>query len=270
MASCAAHSTAPDGHAAQGTILSGHPPYFFVEPGRLDAGTVELDGPDARHLLTVRRAAAGDLVTVSDGHGSLAEGRIESLGRGSLRVALGDRRTVERPRPRIEVLLGLARAPKVDTAIRQLVELGVDAVTLFPAARSVARWDTTQAGAARRRWEGIARAAAQQSHRAWLPELTGPLALDAAIEQAARRGAGLVADPSADTPLGATLAGWPAHPVGIWVAAGPEGGFTPGEVGMLREAGAVAVTLGAQILRTETAPVVLASILLYHFARFER
>lgn len=250
--------------------MSGHTPYFFVEPGRLDAGTVELEGPDARHLLAVRRAAPGDRVTVADGQGSVAEGRIESLGRGSLTVALGERRTVERPRPRIEVLLGLAKAPKVDTAVRQLVELGVDAVTVFPAARSVARWDAAQAGAAGRRWEGIARAAAQQSHRAWLPDLSGPLPLEAAVEQALRRGAGLVAEPSAGAGLGAALAGWPAHPAAIWVAAGPEGGFTPGEVGMLRDAGAVAVTLGAQILRTETAPVVLASILLFHFARFGR
>ncbi|HEU5004176.1 MAG TPA: RsmE family RNA methyltransferase [Actinomycetota bacterium] len=250
--------------------MSGHPPYFFVEPGRLADDTVKLEGPEARHLLTVRRAAPGDEVTLSDGHGSVAEARIASTGRGSVTLALVDRRTVERPRPRIEVLLGLAKTPKVDSAIRQLVELGVDAVTLFPATRSVVRWDAGQAGAARRRWEGIAQAAAQQSHRAWLPELEGPLPLGTAAERAASQGAGLVADPGAPSALSAVLAGWPVDPAGVWVVAGPEGGLTEAEVGLLREADAVPATLGAQILRAETAPIVLASILLYHFARFER
>src|SRR5207302_7412551 len=70
---------------------------------------------------------------------------------------------------------------KVDGVVRQLVELGVDGIGVFEAGRSAARWDAAREAAAAARWSTIAREAAKQSHRAWLPALRGPSSLEETV-----------------------------------------------------------------------------------------
>jgi 16S rRNA (uracil1498-N3)-methyltransferase len=231
-------------------------------------------GADARHLAVVRRAAAGDRIAVSDGRGRLVEARLAAVGAARIdAVALGERH-VPRPVPRVEVFQGLAKGAKVDQVVRQLVELGVDAVSVFHAGRSVARWDAARAASAGDRWASVALEAAKQSHRAWRPEVTGPLDLEAAASRAAGAGTGLVAQPGAPIPVRAALdaledpgGGRPAL-AGLWLVIGPEGGLAPGEVSAFYASGARPVSFGDQILRTETASVVLASLVLYRLGRF--
>ncbi|MGH2717547.1 MAG: RsmE family RNA methyltransferase [Actinomycetota bacterium] len=237
-----------------------------------------IEGPDARHLAVVRRAGSGDAIRVSDGRGRLIEARITSATPSRVEAAVAGDRHVPAPSPRVAVFLGLARGQKVDVVVRQLVELGVDALTVFQAGRSVARWDAGKASAARFRWAVIAREAAKQSHRAWLPDIIGPLPSAAATAsalaqaQAATGGSaafGLVAHPAAAVPVREALESIPARVGQVWLAIGPEGGLADDEVASFVAAGATSVTLGPQILRAETAPIVLASLVLFRLGRFD-
>lgn len=233
-----------------------------------------IDGPDARHLAVVRRAAPGDLVRVSDGQGRVIEGRLAAVAPDRVEAAVVDDRHVARRRPRVGVYLGLAKGDKVDQVVRQLVELGVDAVTVFQAGRSVARWDQAKASAARFRWAVIAREAAKQSHRAWLPEISGPLASASAAAEVAASGpggpaCGIIAHPAASVPIRQALEAIPAGAAGVWLATGPEGGLAAAEVSGFVAAGGTAVTLGSQILRAETAPIVLASLVMFWLGNFD-
>lgn len=230
-----------------------------------------ITGPDARHLAVVRRAAPGEWVRVSDGRGRVIEARLDTVSATRVEATVvGDRR-VETPRPEVQVYLGLAKGDKVDQVIRQLVELGVDAMTVFQAGRSVSRWDQARASSARFRWAVIAREAAKQSHRAWLPTVAGPLPSAAAASEAAAQlpATGLVAHPQAAMPVREALGQLDAGTDRVWLAVGPEGGLSPDEVASFGAAGGMAVTLGTQILRAQTAPVVLASLTLYQLGRFD-
>jgi 16S rRNA (uracil1498-N3)-methyltransferase len=245
--------------------MSGHAPFFFADPAGLEADRLTIEGEDARHLAVVRRAFPGDLVRISDGRGTIADARLMSVTPAAVGAEVLTRTVTSAPSPRIEVHQGLAKGDKVDGVIRQLVEMGVDRIVVFEAGRSVARWDGARQAAAGRRWATIAREAAKQSHRAWLPVLEGPLP-DAAAAVTAGRGLGLVAHPAAGSRLGDVLDEVPP-PASVWVVVGPEGGLSEEEVATFAAAGAVPVSLGPQILRTETASVVAAALVLHHFGR---
>jgi 16S rRNA (uracil1498-N3)-methyltransferase len=245
--------------------MSGHAPFFFAEPKALDAAEMTIQGEDARHLAVVRRASPGDVVRISDGRGTIVEARLTSVAPGAVGAEIVDRTLTPAPTPRVEIHQGLARGDKVDGVIRHLVEMGVDRIVVFEAGRSVARWDPGRQGAAARRWATIAREAAKQSHRAWLPALSGPCSVTEAAAEG--RGLGLVAHPAAGSRLRDVLAEQGAGAESVWVVVGPEGGLSDGEVATFSAAGAVPVSLGPQILRTETASVVAAALVLQHFGR---
>ena len=257
--------------------MAGHAPFFFVDPSLLDArggtggGTAELvlSGDDARHLAVVRRAAVGDVISVSDGRGRVAHARLTALTPRSVRAELEEIRRVAAPSPPVVLCMGLARTVRVDEALRHLVELGVDKVVIFEAGRSVARWDEQRRRAAVARWAAIARAAAKQSHRAWLPEVLGPLGAAEAAVRAGGGGRGVIAVPGAEARLDDALAAPPGAPVWapVWAVVGPEGGLAPDEVAAFTAAGATPIGLGDQILRAETASVVVATLVLHHVGR---
>src|SRR5437870_4096096 len=250
--------------------MSGHAPFFFAEPAGLEADRLTIEGEDARHLAVVRRASPGDLVRISDGRGTIVDARLTSVTPAAVGAEVLERTVTPAPSPRVEVHQGLAKGDKVDGVIRHLVEMGVDGIVVFEAGRSVARWDGARQAAAGRRWATIAREAAKQSHRPWLPVLAGPLRETEAAAAPAGRGLGLVAHPAAGSRLRDVLADRApggGGPESVWVVVGPEGGLAEDEVASFAAAGAVPVSLGPQILRTETASVVAAALVLHHFGR---
>ncbi len=250
--------------------MSGHAPFFFAEPAGLEADRLTIEGEDARHLAVVRRASPGDLVRISDGRGTIVDARLTSVTPAAVGAEVLERTVTPAPSPRVEVHQGLAKGGKVDGVIRHLVEMGVDRIVVFEAGRSVARWDGARQAAAGRRWATIAREAAKQSHRAWLPVLEGPLRGAGAAAATAGRGLGLVAHPAASSRLRDVLedrAPTSGGPESVWVVVGPEGGLSEDEVATFAASGAVPVSLGPQILRTETASVVAAALVLHHFGR---
>ncbi|MGH2708324.1 MAG: RsmE family RNA methyltransferase [Actinomycetota bacterium] len=224
-----------------------------------------VEGPDAHHLTVVRRARPGDLIHVCDGHGRLVDARLISLYPGRVRAEIVAERVLTRHGPSISVAQALSKAAKVDHVVQRLVELGVDEVVVFRAGRSVPRWAPDKALRMQDRWAGIAREAAKQSRRAFLPRVVGPLDAGEAALAMGEAELTLIADEQATAPLRSALTEQAPGRVGLVV--GPEGGLSRQEVGLFAERGAIPVTLGTQILRTETAALVAAALVMYHFGR---
>lgn len=210
--------------------------HVFV--GDLDAPV--LGSGDVHHLRRVLRLAPGSDVTAGDGAGRWRPCRL--TGGPALEVA-GDPVAEPPPEPPITVAFALVKGERPELVVQKLTELGVDRVLPFVAARSVVRWEPGRADRNVDRWRAIARQAAMQCRRTWLPEVA-PVATFASV--AALPGAAL-ADPAGDPP---TL----NRPV---VLIGPEGGWTPEE----RKAGLPIVCLGAHVLRAETAAIAAGAIL---------
>jgi 16S rRNA (uracil1498-N3)-methyltransferase len=231
------------------------PPHLFA--AHVDADRIEIVGDDARHAVRVLRLRRGEAVTISDGAGTVVDAVIADAG-PTLVAAVTARRFVERPRPMLTVVQGIPKASKFDEIVQHLVEIGADLIVPLRAHRSIPRWD---GDGKVQRSRTIAHEAAKQSRRAWLPLVADPVDLaDAPIQAPA-----FVLHEEAATGLIDAL---PARaPDGVTLFVGPEGGFDPKEVELLTGRGATAVTLGSQILRAETAPIVAGTLVLGRYGR---
>jgi 16S rRNA (uracil1498-N3)-methyltransferase len=236
-------------------------PYVHLDAdlaGAEAGATVPVD-PEARHHLTrVLRLRDGAALEASDGRGRAAQARLEDD-----RIVLTAAATTSPvPHPTLTVVQGLPRSRKLDEVVRQVTELGADRVVPVAASRSVTRLDGDRADRAVERWRAVARAAAEQSRRAWRPEVTEVLAVDrvtAALPAGTRV---LLAHVGARVPLpdvvGTLTAAATPH---LAIAVGPEGGWSDAEVTAFVDAGADVVGLGPTVLRTEHAAAAALAVL---------
>jgi 16S rRNA (uracil1498-N3)-methyltransferase len=210
---------------------------------------VSLPDDEIRHLVTVLRLRDGAPLEVADGRGLHADGL---LAEGTATLTASPSRQ-ERATPSLEVLQALPKGRKIDEVVRVLTELGVDAVTLVAGERSVSRPAADRVGALRERLAAVARAAAQQSRRAHLPVIHGPVETTAITASEGR--ALLLADPPpADGVRSfAAAAADVRRAAAVAVLIGPEGGFSPAEIDHLCAQGAIRVGMGPVVLRTEHA-----------------
>ncbi len=209
----------------------------------------DLDAPvlsreDRHHLERVLRLRAGEELTVSDGVGGWRRCRF-----GPSLEPVGEIERDDRPSPRVSVGFAVVKGQRPEWAVQKLTEIGVDRIVPLVTARSVVRWPvgggagTHGGGAHVERLRRVAREAAMQSRRSWLPEVADVTAF-----------ADLTAEP------GAALAhpgGGPPSPAHTVILIGPEGGWDDAEL----RRGPPLVRLGGHVLRTETAAVVAGTLL---------
>ncbi len=217
-----------------------------------------LSDTDEHHLSRVLRLRDGESVTASDGRGGW---RSCVWADGTLRAS-GDVVTVAAPPQRIGVAFVPVKGDRNEWSVQKLTEIGVDDIILLaPTRHSVVRW--SDADKQLRKLRVVAREAAMQSRRVWLPAVSGLVSL---LDALAMPGAA-VADPTAtSTALSASPAApgtVPASPAApnraspALIVVGPEGGFDDDEI----PANVPRVSLGDTILRAETATLVAATLL---------
>lgn len=216
---------------------------------------VDIGGDAGFHAATVRRIRPGEQLTLGDGAGVLAECRVEQADRAGLRVRVVDRRVVDAPAPSVTVVQALPKSERSELAIELATEAGADGFVAWQADRCVARWDGSRADKGLRRWRAVARAAAGQSRRAWVPPVDGVLGTAALVAWVAEQ---VAAGTTVLVLHDAAAAGLPdvAAASALAVVVGPEGGITDAELAALTGAGAVAARLGPTVLRTSTAAAV--------------
>ncbi|WP_308796432.1 16S rRNA (uracil(1498)-N(3))-methyltransferase [Agromyces silvae] len=218
--------------------------------------TVELAGDEARHAVAVARVRVGERLSIGDGRGTIVRGEVVATAPRALSLAVGEVLLTERAAPSIALVQALAKGDRDELAVQAATELGVDRIVPWAAARSVSRWEGPKADKGRLRWATIAREAAKQSIRAWLPEVdevTATAHLPRRLDGARL----LVLEPTAEVAL--TDLSFDGRDLALIV--GPEGGIAPSELDGLAAAGAEAVRLGASVLRTSTAgPAAIAVI----------
>jgi 16S rRNA (uracil1498-N3)-methyltransferase len=226
---------------------------------------VRVDGDEAHHAVAVRRIRVGEALLLTDGRGALAEGAVEATGKRTLDVRLTSYDVLAEPSPSVTVVQALAKGDRGERAVEMLTEIGAARIVPWAAARSVAVWKGDRATKSLARWRATAREAAKQSRRAWHPEVAELASTDYVREIAAAADLAVVLHEEATASL-ASLAVPEAGNVVLVV--GPEGGLTDEEVAGFVAAGAHAVRLGAEVLRTSTAGVAATAAILSRTPRW--
>jgi 16S rRNA (uracil1498-N3)-methyltransferase len=214
-----------------------------------------VDGDEGFHASNVRRIRPGEEIDLGDGDGTAAHCVVEDVARGRLTARVLDRATVPLPSPRVTVIQALPKSDRSELAVELATEAGADAFVAWQASRCVARWDgPAKVDKGLRRWAAVARSAARQSRRPYIPSISGVVST-AELGQRVRddTGVALVLHESATVPITEVSV---AQADSLMLIIGPEGGIADDEIAALSDAGATAVRLGPTVLRTSTAAAV--------------
>ena len=247
--------------------------HFFVSPSQINGHTIVITGEDVNHIKNVLRMKPGEEISIGNGaddneyRASIKEIKDDEIICDLLFVKEDG---VELP-VGITLFQALPKSDKMDTIIQKAVELG--AVRIVPVAteRAVVKLDAKKAASKKERWQKISEAAAKQSKRAIVPEVTLPMTMSEAVNMAASMNAAAIPYELENGMDGMkafvdkvkSLAGNKDTKPEAAVFIGPEGGFVDEEIELAGNAGITPVSLGRRILRTETAGMTVLSILMY-------
>lgn len=240
--------------------------HFFAEPSRIRENQIYIEGSDFNHMKNVLRMKAGEDVSVSDGCGNTYLCCVGNYEKD--RAVVDILKKMEKDTElsaKLYLFQGLPKGDKMDFIVQKAVELGACEVIPVKTARSIVKLDEKKGRKKTERWNLIAKSAAEQSGRGIIPEVTNILSWKEALQRAGEMDVLLIpyelAEGMKETKaiFSSIRAG---QSVGIFI--GPEGGFESREVEEACEAGALSVTLGRRILRTETAGLAVLSVLMYH------
>jgi 16S rRNA (uracil1498-N3)-methyltransferase len=241
------------------------PGHRFYNPN-LSSG--KLSPEESHHAADVLRLRSGDSAAIFDGKGTEARVRLTQV--SAEEVSYETLSTARTPPPTCRIRFGQALIKPVgmDLLIQKLTELGVSEIWPIASERSVSK----PSGEKRisHRWESIALSACKQSGQNWLPKIyeAGPLDTFLSSPNPAPPVARIIGSLQPEAkPLPALLAAvrQTGNPPALDLLIGPEGDFTPAEIGRARSAGFQPASLGPLVLRSETASLFIASVLHYEF-----
>lgn len=242
---------------------------FFLH-GYIVGDEIEIELPQdvSHHIVRVLRLRRDDVIEVRDESGRSWKARISETTGKRVRVLLIEEVFLgNEPPVDLWLFLALARSDRVDLAIRQATELGVQKIALFPSARSQYRIHDSKILDKISRWTKIAKEAICQCRRQHFPEIFYfPSFLEALSFAEKKMGFGedilkIVATESCQNRLTRHISiNRPKRFEKIAISIGPEGGWSEEEKLSFESKGWIPVSLGPRILRYETAVVVALSL----------
>ena len=238
----------------------------FVTPAALKTDPVGLSAQESHHLARVLRVEAGQEMTLFDGEGTRADGIVDSVSKKEVTVRITKRETIEPHPVEITLIQAVCKPDRFDMILQKASELGVR--TIQPIVTQNTSLPTGKIEKMIGRGEAIIRNASQQCGTAWLPVFQPLEKISAILSSIGTYDALFIgslqsnAKPFKKALRSLTEAGMsPAPRVALLI--GPEGDFTEEEVKTAIHVGAIPVTFGSQILRTETAAIFGLSVLVY-------
>ncbi len=251
-------------------------PKFFVKNEQINSDEVRIIGEDVNHIKNVLRMKVGDTFNIcNDADASNYIVMIESFCKDEIVCKIKEKidNTAE-SNVKVHIYQGLPKADKMELIIQKSVELGVEKITPVEMKRCVVKLDGKDKVKKIDRWQKIAEVASKQSGRDIIPEICSIKNVESISEEFSDYDIILLCyENEKNTFLKDVFRGareknrFAKDYLKIAVIIGPEGGIDISEVEFMKQRGAIAVSLGNRILRTETVSLSLLSIIMYEFER---
>lgn len=230
-------------------------PRFHCPADLVPGAEIELPAGAARHV-QVLRMQPGEVITLFNGEGGEFEATVIRMGRSDVDVEVGAHHLVEREARRaVHLLAGITANERMDWLVEKATELGVASITPLMAERSVLKLKGERADKKLAHWQGVAVAAAEQCGRNRVPVIHAAVSLNDWIKKAPPGQRWVLSLSEGTQPLSQMPKDEP-----VTVLSGPEGGLSPTEEACALAAGFAPVTLGARVLRAETAPLAVLAV----------
>ena len=239
-------------------------PKFFVSKESIENNIAKIEGKDAFHIARSLRMAVGDNIYISDGEGHDYLATLTDIKDDLCTAEILSEGDSAEPKMIITLYMAYPKGDKLETVIQKAVELGATRIVPFESSRCIKRPKADKVAKQGERLSKIAEEAAKQCGRGIIPEVTHPLSYSEMLEDAKGSALRLMCyEKESDLSVKALLS--QGMPESIAIIVGCEGGFSPEEVEAAVNAGCHSVTLGKRILRCETAPLTVLSMILYQF-----
>ncbi len=246
--------------AREETCRGGGSHRFFLEGMRGEPGARVDLAPLSHQLRSVLRLDAGSVITLLDGSGAAYPTRIESLEKGQATgTVLRSEPALGEPSVELTLYQCVPKGDRFAWILQKGTELGVSRFVPVISSRTVVR-PAERLLPKYERWRAVVREAAEQSRRGRLPVVEEPLHWAEALERV--RGLGLLAWEEAD----GIRSNWQAEAAdsdAVSLLVGPEGGITKEEAEAAQARGWLPVSLGPRVLRSETAAIAAAALVMH-------
>ena len=236
---------------------------FYVPRQAVKGNMITMRGPEAHHAVDVMRLSKSDEVVVFDGTGKEYHGTIKEISDKSLSIDItSTEEIVIEEAFSITLIQAVTKKDKMDYIVEKATELGVASIIPVFTDRTVPKWDESKMAAHAARWQKIANEASKQSGRVRVPSVGKVASFNEIIKISSGCDLALIAALSKDSvPLKKALNGFKDGSLAL--AIGPEGDFTPDEVAAARTAGFKLISLGRNVLKSDTAGLAALAMLNY-------
>jgi len=235
---------------------------FYVNPASVLGKKIYAEGEVGHHIIDVMRLGEGDSVTVFDGTGKEYKGTIASTGNKRVVIDILEINTTEKDSiVNISLAQAIPKKDKMDMIIQKATELGAVEILPFESSRTIVRARGERRQRKIERWRKIALEASKQCGRAELPKVADVVRFEAVLGLLPEYDLAVMPCLSGESiPLKSALRNV-NKPKKVLAIIGPEGGFTEDEIEKAGGKGAVLVSLGGLVLRSDTAAIATLSIL---------
>ena len=234
---------------------------FRIDPEKIRGRQAIIDDAlEIRHINKVLRLGVGEPVILFDGKGKEYQASIARISSAEISFLLTPEADSPRKESSLKIIFGAAllKSAKFDWLLQKVTELGVGEIVPFTSSHVVPRWGEDQAENRHARWEKIVAEAAKQCGRAVIPRILPPRSFEEVLGDDWGEVKKIILW---EKEKAVVLTEAVAHPSGVFVLVGPEGGFSDEEAGQAQAAGFKPVRLGPRILRAETAGIAVVAIL---------
>lgn len=241
---------------------------IFIAPENINDKRVVIDEEQARHIEKVLRLKTGNNLIAFDGSGNEYSLRLAGRVDGNLVGEIdGVQGKIDEPSLRLILVQGIAKGDKMDTIVQKAVELGISIIYPVVTRYTVVRLEQKKAAKKVERWQIIAREACKQCRRSIIPEVKPVMELLNLYSVIGSKPAIMLYEKEIDTRLKTVLQQKQNrfNSNELYLLVGPEGGFSDYEVTEAKKQGILTAGLGPRILRTETAGLAAASIIMYEY-----
>ena len=240
---------------------------FYVPPSQIRVDIATITDSEHHHLRNVLRITPGETVRIIDGQGNVYTAEVLDAGvkRSSSEVRILNYEFHASLPPSIALFQGLPKNDKMALILQKTTEIGVTQIVPLRTEYALQKPSRDRY----ERWHRIVISATKQCKRAWLPELCDPQTFQASLTQLDRFSLCLLLNPDSNevsnTQHIREVLRKVSEAVTIALFVGPEGGFSDQEITAAIDNGCVPVTLGRNILRTETAAIVAVAAVAYAY-----
>lgn len=235
---------------------------FIVREGLETGSSVQLSKEEAAHAFKVLRLRAGEAVELTDGAGRLFAGELTEVSREMVSAQVLDELDGKESPVRVTLYQGYPKADKLELIVQKLTELGAYRIVPVVMERSVAKPDQKDKAKRQERLNRIAQEAAKQCGRGMVPGISEAISWKQALDEMKAHELVMMPWEDAKDTRMKDVHGRCSAARDIAVIIGPEGGISPSEAEQAALSGAVHVTLGPRILRTETAALASVTVAL--------